>query len=234
MPWCPKCETEYREGITVCADCGSDLVDDLSAKYPQTPTMEETQIVESMEEIFQDMSEEEASAFLEETKKEALERRKRLAEGPGIYVESSKKAQDFKSGGFSLLFVGGIGLIFVLLVLFNVIPLHMNLFSKYLIIGVMGSLFILFIVMGFLSVKSYKKFEIKATEEDNLTANISAWCKEHLTSDIIDAELEEEEEELKYFRRTEKMKEMISDKFMNLDAAFLDSFVDDLYQNIFE
>ena len=97
MPWCPKCETEYREGITVCADCGSDLVDDLSAKYPLTPTMEETQIVESMEEIFQDMSEEEASAFLEETKKEALERRKRLAEGPGIYVESSKKAQDFTS-----------------------------------------------------------------------------------------------------------------------------------------
>ena len=63
MPWCPKCETEYREGITVCADCGSDLVDDLSAKYPLTPTMEETQIVESMEEIFQDMNEEEASAF---------------------------------------------------------------------------------------------------------------------------------------------------------------------------
>ena len=141
---------------------------------------------ESMEEIFQDMNEEEASAFLEETKKEALERRKRLAEGPGIYVESSKKAQDFKSGGFSLLFVGGIGLIFVLLVLFNVIPLHMNLFSKYLIIGVMGSLFILFIVMGFLSVKSYKKFEIKASEEDHLTNNLKTWCKENLTKDIID------------------------------------------------
>lgn len=233
MPWCPKCETEYREGITVCADCGSDLVDDLSAKYPQTPTMEETQIVESMEEIFQDMNEEEASAFLEETKKEALERRKRLAEGPGIYVESSKKAQDFKSGGFSLLFVGGIGLIFVLLVLFNVIPLHMNLFSKYLIIGVMGSLFILFIVMGFLSVKSYKKFEIKASEEDHLTNNLKTWCKENLTKDIIDADIEEEGEELLYFRRTEKMKDMISNKFMNLDAAFLDSFVDDIYPEIF-
>ena len=233
MPWCPKCETEYREGITVCADCGSDLVDDLSAKYPQTPTTEETQIVESMEEIFQDMNEEEASAFLEETKKEALERRKRLAEGPGIYVESSKKAQDFKSGGFSLLFVGGIGLIFVLLILFNVIPLHMNLFSKYLIIGVMGSMFILFIVMGFLSVKSYKKYEIKASEEDHLTSNLKTWCKENLTKGIIDADVEEEGEELLYFRRTEKMKDMISNKFMNLDAAFLDSFVDDIYPDIF-
>ncbi len=26
MPWCPKCKTEYREGFTVCADCGSELV----------------------------------------------------------------------------------------------------------------------------------------------------------------------------------------------------------------
>jgi len=29
MPWCPKCKNEYREGITVCADCGTELVDEL-------------------------------------------------------------------------------------------------------------------------------------------------------------------------------------------------------------
>ena len=28
MPWCPKCKSEYREGFTVCADCGSELVDE--------------------------------------------------------------------------------------------------------------------------------------------------------------------------------------------------------------
>ncbi|MCR5325041.1 MAG: hypothetical protein K6E85_17425 [Lachnospiraceae bacterium] len=32
MPWCPKCKNEYQEGFTVCADCGSALVDELPAE----------------------------------------------------------------------------------------------------------------------------------------------------------------------------------------------------------
>ena len=31
MPWCPKCKTEYRDGVTTCikkcADCGLRLID---------------------------------------------------------------------------------------------------------------------------------------------------------------------------------------------------------------
>lgn len=30
MPWCPKCKNEYRNGITVCADCKEALVENLS------------------------------------------------------------------------------------------------------------------------------------------------------------------------------------------------------------
>ena len=29
--WCPKCKTEYIDGITKCADCGVDLVEELPA-----------------------------------------------------------------------------------------------------------------------------------------------------------------------------------------------------------
>lgn len=32
MPWCPNCKEEYVEGMTVCNDCGADLVDELPAE----------------------------------------------------------------------------------------------------------------------------------------------------------------------------------------------------------
>lgn len=40
MPWCPKCKNEYIEGVTTCADCGVDLVDELAEeKDPGAPTI---------------------------------------------------------------------------------------------------------------------------------------------------------------------------------------------------
>ena len=40
--FCPKCRAEYREGLTVCSDCDSDLVDEL-------PPEEQPQFTEYVE-----------------------------------------------------------------------------------------------------------------------------------------------------------------------------------------
>lgn len=160
---------------------------------------------------------------------------------PG-YQSSASKAEDNRSSAYTLLGVGGIGIIVDILVFCNVIPVYQNAgINRYLVCGVMGALFILFLVFGFVSLRDSKRFLVKAKSESSLTAEIVRWCTENLDAAAIDEQIladEETAEELsdeeKYYRRTEKMKALIVDKFMNLDEAFVEDFVDGYYQELYE
>ena len=158
------------------------------------------------------------------------------------YQSSAAKAADNRSSAYTLLAVGGIGFVVVLLIFLNVIPIYQNAgITRYLVCGVMGAMFILFIVFGFVSMRDSKLLLVKAKSENSLLSEITRWCEENMDSDVIDAAILETEEsvdgltdEEKYYRRTEKMRAMIDDKFMNLDEAFVDNFVDEYYQGLYE
>lgn len=160
---------------------------------------------------------------------------------PG-YQSSAAKAEDNRSSAYTLLGVGGIGFIADVLVFCNVIPLYRsNGISRYLVCGVMGAMFLLFLVFGFVSLRDSRRFMVKAKSESSLRAEIVRWCAQNLDAAAIDSLLVSEEEnvdalsdEEKYYRRTEKIREMIVDKFMNLDEAFVEAFVDDYYQELYE
>lgn len=158
------------------------------------------------------------------------------------YQSSEAKAEDNRTSAYTLLAVGGSGFVVVLLVFFDVIPLYRNSgITKYLVCGVMGALFVLFIVFGFVSMRDSKLLLVKAKSENSLLSEITKWCKENLDTAVIDGEilddgekLEDLTEEEKYYRRTEKIRAAIDDKFMNLDEAFVDNFVDGYYQEMYE
>jgi hypothetical protein len=153
------------------------------------------------------------------------------------YQNSAAKAEDNRSSASALLLIGGVGFILDLLIFTNVIPIyHNNDTSKYLVCGVMGAMFVLFIVFGVLSMRSSKLLFKKAEAEDSLKSEMMKWCQDNLSARIVDEGLFEEEDledEQKYFKRAEKMKGLISDKFLNLDEAFLEHFVDEYYQNLY-
>lgn len=230
MPWCPVCKNEYREGIKLCAECKVELVERLEDEKKSDELSEQEKIarVRAM------LAEEQGGQDEEDEIPEKV---------PvyHAYQNSASKAEDNRTSAFTLLFVGIVGFILVLLIFVGVIPLYQNeTTTKYLMCGVMGAMFILFIVFGSVSMRNSKILFIKAKSEDSLLSELTKWCERNLNAEQIDAGLFDDTtgqtiaEEQKYFKRSDRMKTIISDNFMNLDEAFLEHFVDEYYQELFE
>lgn len=229
MPWCPVCKNEYREGIKLCAECKVELVDHLEDEKERDDELAQKEKIARVRAML--AAEEDAQDEEEIPEKIPVYH---------AYQNSAAKAEDNRSSAYTLLFVGVLGFILVLLVFAGVIPLYQNASTtKYLVCGVMGTMFTLFIVFGVVSMRNSRILLIEAESEDSLLSELTKWCEENLDAEQIDAGLFDEEiqelaEEQKYFKRADKMKAVISDKFMNLDEALLEHFVDEYYQGLFE
>lgn len=228
MPFCPKCKNEYREGFTVCAECKCELVDSLKELDEQAEYAGEEVLWESFE------KDTEVPGRLES------EARPKDGYKSGIYRNNAERAEDNKSSAWTLLSIGVLGIILLVLVMAGIIPVYFYGVSKFMIYGVMFALFILFIVMGMVSLRNSRIFAKKAESDSTLSDTMHDWCKDNLNAADLDVQLFDEEEtaaleeEMKYFKRTEYLKRLLADKFMNLDEGFLEDFVDHIYDEVFE
>ncbi len=244
MAWCPKCKCEYVEGIRVCADCGCDLVDEL---VPDKNEQEGTEGL-SLEGVSEEMVMAAAQAMVqsgdipeeimesEEMQDFAFDEEEPATSYQGVYMNNEEKAEENRTSAYTLLTVGGLGFLAIILFFLDIIEINVSITNKYIITGVMGVLFILFIIMGIVSLRNSKILKKKAYKENNLTTEIKRWCVENLQKEGIDEALEltGESVELKYFQRIDYMKKTINRQFMNLDDAYLDRLIEEVYPEIFE
>lgn len=245
MPWCPKCKSEYREGIKECADCKLPLMDELppESENPYSEEAEMKQMQQWVLEAAEEFGEEKEEEHAEPAKELSMETQIRNArlnaarDSVRVYQDKKSKAEDFKSSGYTLILVGTLGIAALVLLELGVFPFSLRAPGKYITYSVMGAMFLIFIIMGFSSFKSFKKYAKEAETEDDLTNRIKKWALENMTKDsmVRKASLPADmPEEIKYFKYFEMLKNAIRTEFGEINAAYLESLAEELYGEIFE
>ncbi len=229
MAWCPICKCEYKEGVLKCAECKVELV----------PSLEKVE--DSVDEtLFADAVEDMMSAIDEEKEEnQETETPRPIWRGTKVYQNSAQLSDENKYSAYLLITLGILGIIALVLIFFDVIPLYSGLVSKIITGVVMGTLFVVFIVMGIVSMKNAKKFNQIAENENQLLSEITEYCDSELSADKVDEKLYDDEwntlsEELRYFKRFDFIKDFIGNRYNDLEDEHLDHICDEIYNRLFE
>lgn len=151
------------------------------------------------------------------------------------FVRLSDKYQDITSSASTMLLVGIIGILFMILVLADIIPLPLNSSTAWLFDSVMGGIFIIFIISGIISFMHAKQVKIDANEEDKLIEELLTWADINISKEMLDEGLDlTQPEELLYFNRADKIKDKLMHQFENADEALIYEYTEQIYQNIYE
>lgn len=259
MPWWPKCKSEYRDGFSVCADCGSELVDketfaqleaeqfasdkSLSGqKADMDPADAENGTDSGLREDRGNVCVSEAGAGEEGIPVSGPQKSTGYS---ALYRDNAERASESRSSGWILMVVGGLGIVVLILGITGVIPLHFS--NAYLFYGVMAAVFILFLVAGVISMKNALIFEKSAESEDSVKKALLDWCRQNLRREELDRQIgigetvstqegpaETESEEILYFQRFDAIKARLNHQFLNLDQGFVEKLIDDtIYEMVY-
>lgn len=260
MPWCPICKNEYKAGYETCADCGAPLVAELEdidkveedihnhdhilspADYVLNEALEDMDIINAMSDIMSDKEgvfiEGDNIPEVEEILKAQMAQMSKHDNQFKPFVKAKDRAEEYKSSAFALLLVGVLGILFMILSIFNVIPFSITISFKNIGFIAMLIIFVAFIIIGIKSIVEAKMISELGDVEDELVSNIEALFQNTNKDDIDRIALSAEDyslnDELKFFKREAVIRKMILDKFGEIDSALLDHQVESIFNNIFE
>ncbi|MBO4497362.1 MAG: hypothetical protein J5739_04065 [Lachnospiraceae bacterium] len=219
MPWCPNCKTEYQEGIEKCADCGSDLVEELT----------EEEVLPEAEELSEEGFEEGQVATDEELEAlgidpEELEAEiKRRTEPAKVYVSKSDESRDMVQTSVTFLVFAGLLIVLFVLGALDVIQW----FSSIPSLIVLGAMSLGCCAVGINAAFRARRAQGKIGEEEKIKNEVTKWLDENFDKDALEEKFASvEPEEARYIKQEEYIKDELMKEIEGLDEALADTMVE--------
>lgn len=242
MPYCPKCDMEFVEGMTTCTDCGGPLVPSKEEWLKEKALKDAEEKQKKEEELAKEAEaagEEAAPYAAAMDALDAGDAAKAMAAGDKapLYTPLRKRAEDMKSSRNAFVTTGAVLIAASVFCWVGVIPLPMAGLSKIFFETVITLLGAGCMIVALRSQKEMYTLLSGADAEEQRTRSILDWFTETCTADDIDGRLLREEPNLEGAELDFRRSAMISDLLVTgkdlPDPSYVDYLTDILMDKLY-
>lgn len=264
MPYCPKCDMEFIDGITKCSDCGGPLVESeevakamqkneqlkrerarMNGSRPQPPKQRRPQAaLQGTPARPANAQAAVQTAPVTMTAEEAAARAdalqtaaRKAAQPTHLYVDKAQKYEDLKSSASAFLLVGGAMLVVSILCWLGIINLPLAGPSKLIIQGALTAMGLFSMGVYIKSVKDAKALAPEIDAEKDKTKELVNWFMETFTADSIDSRIIQPEtlsQEEISLVRFQAIQYYLVTEKNITDPSYLDLLCEEIYTQLFE
>lgn len=151
-----------------------------------------------------------------------------------LYSNSDEKYKDNLSSAYTFLIIGVAGLIALVLYDFGLIPVF-NTASKILFNVVAAALFTGFIIAGIMSLRYSRKLKLAIDVDSAMLGKAVSYLEANLSKEAIESSYDSSDipDEMKYYRRTDAIKQCISSEFDDVSEELMNEICDRYYNSLF-
>ncbi len=236
MPYCPKCDMEFVEGITVCTDCGGPLVSSRE-EYERMKEQEDEEAREALQKELRQNMEDLGEAMSGAIPTPAL--RRRAMPQDEVYVSKADRYEDYSSSATAFIIVGAVAVIAAVLGFAGVLPLPFYGTFRSIMLVLIAVIGAACFVVAFHSLRTARSIKGEVAEEKEVTADITGWFLENHTAEGLDAQIDSENRgDLQPEERTLKRLSLIQDILVTgydiVDQAYVDELAEEIYDRMFD